>query len=485
VETKELNHAISTKSHDLILKDKNNSELNNNYNRNSSHIFRSKINNEAFKLIGNNLKNTFGKRNKPENIISKKIGLVSIPIKQTKLILFEQNKNMTLLKTHGQSRSNDKRTNKFLFPENKEILLESNFLSKKGLKKLNSKEKKHKHISYSQKNTKENIKNNVINSCKLNRKNNEINPISDYANKTNKGNFPLIINKENNIAKLMNKTTLKDNNKEMTKEININKDSNKKNLKIEKRFNIEMKIKTFSSKEKALYILSQSKILDIRDRIILSRASDKIRKLVQIKDILKSHELFIENKIKDLEQNINIYNKIIENPFSPSKTAIISLNLLTKDDEDDFKNFDENYFNDESEKKYFDIYLELLLILLDEEYKENNNRINNTTELYDKLHKKGFINFKDYLFQIFVLQKFKNELINENKMDKFNELFEHMPNLIKYDGEIKNNKFISFSYFILYEVNFYWKQYRECIEFKNEAEYYIDYLKKKISIINK
>ena len=149
-----------------------------------------------------------------------------------------------------------------------------------------------------------------------------------------------------------------------------------------------------------------------------------------------------------------------------------------KDDEDEFKNLiSKNYIEDKNEKYYYDIYVKLLFILLGEEFNENCD----VNKLYDKLHQKGFINFKDYLYQLFILQKFKNELLNENKIDKFIELFEKLPDLIKYEGEIKTNRFVCFSCIILSEANIYWKKLKEYIQLITKTYHYIDCLKKKIS----
>ena len=181
---------MSTKSSDLLIKDKNYSELSNStfantFNRNSFHMIKSKINNENNKLLGTYIKNSFEKKNIKNirkmihnynegnirkynnNSVTKKIGLVSIPIKQTKLTLLEKNKNITLLKAQGKNRNNENKDNKFLFHEKKENQIEKIVInSKANNKNSNSKEKKYKHISYSQKNTKKDMINKVINTIK-------------------------------------------------------------------------------------------------------------------------------------------------------------------------------------------------------------------------------------------------------------------------------------------------------------------------------
>ena len=455
------------------------------------------------------MKNSFDKNNKQDirkffhnykegnirklnnNSIAKKLGLISIPIKQSKLSILEKNKsNNSLLKTNGQSRSNENRDNKFLFPEKKDTQVEKIFINSKPNKEVNSKEKRHKRISYSQKNTKENIINKAINSGKPNINKKEENSRNNFKNKNLKDIFPTINNKDsisNKFSANLNKTNYKDIFSKDSKDNNKEKNDHKLNdsIIINKDIKKEILLKMLSRKEKAFYILSESKILNLYERIIFSRTTQKIRQLISIKEILKDKEIIIKNQIKELEQKLINYNKNNEENFSPTKTAIISLNLIMKDDEDEFKNLDsEEFFIDDNEKHYYDIYIQILFVLLGAEIKENLFGEFDKDGLYDKLRQKGFQTFKDYLYQLFVLQKFK-ELFNENSIIKYNRLFEKLPNLIKYEGKIKNNKFISFSYFILYEANFFLKKYKELIRNKIETQNSIDILKKKISFINK
>ena len=496
---------MNIKTNGIIRRGRNNfdNKINNtilinsfNKNKNSAHILKSKIINDNSKLL-----NTFiNKRNRQNsekishnlnesiiknNTISTKLGLIRIPIKQNNLNIFEQNKS--LLKTQGFSKSNEKRKNKFLFSDTKESLLRKRLENSKSNKNANSKEeKKYKQIYY-QKNNNDKF-NKQINDTNSKNKD-EINTKNHSMNNINKKILPSININDKNINKnpsKLNKNNNNNKNNECNKSnISINSNtinnenskSNTSNNNNRDNTNNEIQINSLNVKEKACYFLAQSKILRLCERIIFSRANDKISNLISIKDILKSNEIFMKNKIKELEEKIINYNKIIDNPFSPSKTAIISLNLIMKEDEDDFKNFSSNnYLYEDEENNYYYIYIELFFILLDDQNCEKND----INLLYEKLNEKGFISLKDYLYQFFVLQKYKKELFNENKIYKFNELFEQLPNLIKYEGEIKNNKFICFSYFILYEANNYWLNYKEYIQLKNKTQHYIDSLKKKI-----
>ena len=467
-----------------------------------------KVTNDNSKLFLNNTKNTFNKRNKKNNekinnynernvneinnnIITKKIGLVNIPIKQSKYTLL----NNTL----DQSRTNGKRKNKFLFGDSKEFAFSKLFNNSNNNKIKNlSNDNNNKHISsselrykqsYSQINTKENkSKNNkALNSRNFStiyntKKDNRFISIKDNNNKFNEDPYPSI----NNNDKISNTIKIKEpqiNTKVINKSILLNpNNSNSKDKDKEK----DKELNSLSGKEKAYYLLAQSKVLRLCERIIFSRTSQKIRSLISINDILKSNQIFIKDKIKELEQKIIKYNNIIEMPFSPTKIAIISLNLILKDDEDEFKNSIKNEDDsfDENDKEYYMIYVQLLIILFNEEFHYKNKENININNIYEKLEEKGFLSFKDYLYELFIVKKFKKESINEKKIDKYIELFEELPDLIKYEGDLKNDRFISFSYFILFEVNNYLKKIKEIIQLKNKMLHYIDGLRKKIININ-
>ena len=232
--------------------------------------------------------------------------------------------------------------------------------------------------------------------------------------------------------------------------------------------------------------MSQSKVLRLCERIIFSRTTPKIRSLISINDILKSNQKFIKDKIKELEQKVIKYNKMIEMPFSPTKIAIISLNLILKDDEDEFKNSikNDNDSFDDNDKEYYMTYVQLLIILFNDEFHYKNEENIDINNIYEKLEEKGFLSFKDYLYELFIVKQFKKESFNEKRIDKYIELFDELPDLIKYEGDIKNNRFISFSYFILFELNNFLKKIKEIIQLKNKMLHYIDGLRKKIININ-
>ena len=503
-----------------------------NLNNNKSNLMkRGGFNEDINNMYNYNYNNKLAARN---------LGFIGVSKKQNKLI-FDQNKNIGLFSNYNMNKEKEKKINY----KNKNKLFDiketsgnknhSNVKSCGKNKNSSSAEPKNIQVSRSQKNinddnntylnytrnlTNNNMRNkNGYNSIKENKNkstdelpylnnnnNNNMNLNKSILNKTLKDNY-INININNDSINQKNNSTLDNNIKKNSnsqkeivnqKKITFSKDKNIFNKLDESKstktnntnINInndtkntfdELKLKSLTSREKAYYTLSQSMILGLRDRIFFSRMTEKLRSMTSVKEIQKANDSYIKNKIKELEQKILDYNTAINTPFTPSKIAMISINLIMENDEDDFINFIKNKEHiEQKEKNYYDIYVGLLFVLLRENYDENNKEENNITSLCDKLDKKGFENFKDYLYEIFISQKNGREIYNESRINKFNELFEKLPDLIKYQGEIKNCKFISFSYFLIHELYIYWNKIKEFHDVKNKTQTYIKYLKSKI-----
>ncbi len=515
------------KHNDLSIKDKdkysmenidnnnlNNSNIYSYNNRNYSYLL-SKIVNDSSKLYSvNNKSSIIGKNNqdnevliynynennnirKFNNLPKKKINLMSIP-KQQKLLLFEQNKNSTpRLNIKIRSKIKERRNNKFISVENRDALgkISNNSNNNKTNNEENDKNKNNSNKLLSGKNSnskkksieKKTPKKIGINSCKFrekHRKNKD-----EFESKINYYEIlPSIFTDRNSSKVDINSNNNKEANKSMllrNVSVVLKDLTKKKILANDIKNNVDkMTLESLSGNDRAYFILCHSQILNLCERIIFARASEKLRDFVSKKEILKSYELFIKNKIEEYEEKINNYNKIIETPFSPTKIAAMSLNFITREEEYDFKNFIlHNYNIDENEKKYYYDYIHLFFILLGEHYNERcpNENVN---KIFGFLQKQGFANLKDYLYNYFILQKFKDELNNERKIDQFIELFKTLPDLIKYNGDIKTSKFITFSYFLLFEVNNYWIKIKEHIQIKNKTQHYIDSLKEKIDLMN-
>ena len=505
-----------------------NSQNNSKFNstcKNLTNAIKPKIINDNPKLNVNKNKISFNKKSKKEkenliknykesnikkfssNSISKKLDLGTIPVNQTKMLIFKPNKDYSLFNSSAQSKSNEKRKNKFLFGDNKETPLK-NFNSSRNNNKINLNDNKYlnsfelKEISNPKINRENklnnlNLNNNSKASIKLNK---ELNSNKEFINKSNKETYLSINKNENDSDKLefnsnlFNNNTNKINIKDM-KSLNIynntNKDMSNKNKLIltsstTNHIAHEAKIKSLTKKEKAFYILSKSKVLNLRERIIFSKSTKNISSLISIKDILKSSELSIKNKIKEFEIKLNECKRAIESPFSPSKISSISLNLIMKEDEDEFKNIITNkIIKDENEKYYYFIYIQLLLLLLGENVNEDDIEENGINILYKNLAKKDYIYLKDYLHKLFIAKELRIEVFKGEIIDKFNEVFEELPDIIKYDGPIKNIRFISFSYFILSEAYNYFKNLKQYFQIKNEIQGYIDGLNDKLNKLNK
>ena len=503
-----------------------------NLNNNKSNLMkRGGFNEDINNMYNYNYNNKLAARN---------LGFIGVSKKQTKLI-FDQNKNIGLFSNYNMNKEKEKKINY----KNKNKLFDiketsgnknhSNVKSCGKNKNSSSAEPKNIQVSRSQKNinddnntylnytrnlTNNNMRNkNGYNSIKENKNkstdelpylnnnnSNNMNLNKSNLNKTLKDNY-INININNDSINQKNNSTLDNNIKKNSnsqkeivnqKKITFSKDKNIFNKLDESKstktnntnINInndtkntfdELKLKSLTSREKAYYTLSQSMILGLRDRIFFSRMTEKLRSMTSVKEIQKANDSYIKNKIKELEQKILDYNTAINTPFTPSKIAMISINLIMENDEDDFINFIKNNEHiEEKEKNYYDIYVGLLFILLRENYDENKKEENNINSLYDKLDKKGYENLKDYLYEIFISQKNGRQIYNESRINKFNELFEKLPDLVKYQGEIKNCKFISFSYFLIHELYIYWDKIKEYHDVKNKTQTYIKYLKSKI-----
>ena len=431
--------------------------------------------------ISNNEYN-FKKYNK--QLSANNMALIGLPKKHAKLVFMDRNKNIGLIKDKKfnlkkRIESNDIReifirkiNQNYIKTNHNRIRNLNNINAQKNVKKIMSVETNHKQNSQQIKNIHENYSSmNLEQNRNLINKRKDKNIIKEYISKSTDE----INNLNNNKNKIKINGNLKGNNNHKNA---IDKDISDIITKINN-INNDIKLKSLTNKENSCLVLSQSKILNLRERIIFSRASKKVSSLISIKDILKSNKLFIKDKIKELEGKIDNYNVIIRTHFTPSKTAIISLNIIKKEDEDNFKNFLKNNDIVEKEKDYYYKYIEILYILLDDNTNENNSEKININVLYNKLKEKKYNSCKDFLYEIFILQQ-SDKNYNEQKMDKFSKEFGKLPDFIKHNENIKNNRFICFSYFLLNEIYIYWNKIKQFLSLKNKTQYYIDCLKKKI-----
>ena len=240
-------------------------------------------------------------------------------------------------------------------------------------------------------------------------------------------------------------------------------------------------LKNLSNREKSYYLLSQSTVLRLTERIIFSQSTKKIRDLIPIKDILISNELFIRSQINILNEKLESYTKMIMEPFVPSKLAEISLNFITTEDEKEFIHlFLLKKLNDNKEgKDFYYNYINIMNYLIENKFIETDKKENVANLLYQTLNNKGYKHFKDFLYEMFISKKNKNNNLTA-LFDNFEELKETLPNKIENNAIIKLNRFISFSYFLIKEFLDYGIKKKEIIFLKEETEQFLNTLKCKI-----
>jgi hypothetical protein len=243
----------------------------------------------------------------------------------------------------------------------------------------------------------------------------------------------------------------------------IEKNDNAKNSNIFPR-NIPQ-IKNLSYRENAYLILSYSDALRLRERLIFSRSSINLRKNISKKQILETNKIYLTEKLKELQNNLNICNEKLKSKFTVSKTAEMIFNFITSYIENDFKLNTPQILNDKHEKNQYYNYIKLLYILLDESY-DNISNEDLTNQLYQKINNKGFNNIKDYLYFIYIKNLKENKVIENAEI--IQKLIKEIPDFINYQKSIKYSKFISYCCYLIKEiVNFIEEKMNSLILKKN------------------
>ena len=348
---------------------------------------------------------------------------------------------------------------------------------------------------------------------KSNNINSDLSNESNIANKKNNNNEMKNIlrnsknsknNKGDNNTKIVPKTkfsnliqqTLTHNNKDNKSDnFKIFEDKKRKEIKYPKIINQlkfeELKSKKLTSKEISYYILSKSPILRLYERMIFSRSSQGLRNILPKEIVLKDHEIVLKMKIEELKKKIILCDKILDTPFSASKTADITLNFITSFQESEFKDFPIILANDE-EKKYYINYLKIIYNLLEEEIEnkdngkttadQNNMIINLRQNLYVKINAKGFKSLRDYLYNIFITKK---EYIKEiPKIVEINYLLTQVNNMFEIHNSLKICKFISFTLYLIKEIVKFGNNIKSSVELKIKAKNLIEILNKKLNKYN-
>ena len=318
-----------------------------------------------------------------------------------------------------------------------------------------------------------NLNNNQIN---INQKKYALNLNNEFKNIDNSNN-----KKSNNIIS-MTPRYIRQSNNYNNSDNPSEKEINQNLKKINKNENAQIpEIKNLSQKEKSYLILSYSKCLRLCERMIFARSTSKLRQSISKKDILDTNRIYLNEKLKELENKIENCNDKLKNKFNASKTAEMTLNFITSNIENEFKlNLFQNLY-DENDKIYCYNYVKLLYILLDEDYAQIENE-NLIKQLYQKISNKGYINIKDYLYFIYIkhLKKYKSI---EN-IDKINDILATVPDLLSFKNSVKYDRFFSYTIYLLKEIVDFSNGVIDTIKLKRDCINFIDIINNKINLYN-
>ena len=339
-----------------------------------------------------------------------------------------------------------------------------------------------------------NINNNLPNKSSIanNKNNNNEEKTILRSIKKNKDDYNVINLNKNKFLGLsvqkLDQNKKDNNNADNFKIFEIEKRKEKKNDKFNQLKCEDLKKKKLSSKEISYYILSKSPILRLCERMIFSRSTQGLRDILPKEDIINDQESFMKNKIEELKEKIILCDKILETPFTASKTADITLNFITSLQESEFKDYPIILANDE-EKKYYINYLKILYNLFQEEVDnkntgdsnvdQNNMIINLRQNLYTKIKQKGFYSLRDYLYNVFITKK---EYIKEiPKIVEINYLVSQVNNMFEIHNSLKICKFISFTLYLIKEIVKFGNNIKSSEELKIKAKAVIDIINKKLN----
>ena len=318
-----------------------------------------------------------------------------------------------------------------------------------------------------------NLNNNQIN---INQKKYALNLNNEFKNIDNLNN-----KKTNNIIS-MTPRYIRQSNNYNNSDNPSEKEINQNLKKINKNGNIQIpEIKNLSQKEKSYLILSYSKCLRLCERMIFARSTSKLRQSISKKDILDTNRIYLNEKLKELENKIENCNDKLKNKFNASKTAEMTLNYITSNIENEFKLNLFNNLYDENDKIYCYNYVKLLYILLDEDYAQIENE-NLIKQLYQKISNKGYTNIKDYLYFIYIKHLKENKTI-EN-IDKINDILTTVPDLLSFKNSVKYDRFFSYTIYLLKEIVDFSNGVIDTIKLKRDCINFIDIINNKINLYN-
>ena len=273
------------------------------------------------------------------------------------------------------------------------------------------------------------------------------------------------------------------------KNFRILEDKKRKEILSPKNSNFQdLKKKGLSNKEFSYYVLAKSPILRFCEKMIFSRSTPALRNILSKDIIIRDHEIILRNKIEELEKKIILCDKILDTPFTASKTADITLNFITSLQEIEFREFPILLSNEE-EKKYYLNYLKIIYYLLEEEIEikdgdnsladENNIIINLRKNLYIKINKKGFRSLRDYLYNIFITKK--DNIKDIPKISEINYLISQVNNMFEIHNSLKICKFISFTLYLVKEIVNFGNNIKSSVELRIKAKNLVDIINMKLN----
>ena len=271
--------------------------------------------------------------------------------------------------------------------------------------------------------------------------------------------------------------------------INHQINNNSYNLINRKRITVLLKNNVYlSNKENACFILTKSPILNLRERLILSRCSSNVKGLAQIKDLLNQNEQILKEKKIEYNQKLAKYEKEIKKSvFMASKIADISFNFIReKDEEELFENYKKLAQNGNLDFVHYENFIKVIYCLVSEK-QVNDEEINRKlimTNLYEKIKQKGFNNIKDYLYNSFILQKKSRENLLVN-LDKINLILSKEPKIFDHKALTVTCRFFSFSVYLIQEIVTYANLINGIYDLIKNTKNAIDVITYKINIYQK
>jgi hypothetical protein len=225
--------------------------------------------------------------------------------------------------------------------------------------------------------------------------------------------------------------------------------------------------------------------------MIFSRGSSALRNLLPKESTMKEHQIILKNKIDELEKKIILCDKILETPFTATKTADITLNFITSLMEMEFREYPILLANEE-EKKYYIAFIKILYNLFNIEIVVNNgennildrnsNILSLRQNLYTKIYNKGFKSIRDTLYNQFIDNK--DTIKDIPKIAEINYLVSQVNNIFEIHNSLKICKFISFTLYLIKEIIQFGNNIKSSVELKIKAKNLIDIINRKINKLN-